>query len=191
MKVVGCIHGINTDPVGRSLFAGDWQATLHSAGVRVRCVPIPWSSYGSSPRDIAGLLTDTGNRWSAEVMRHLDRVQPDIVIAHSGGTVLMNGRVSCSPVLGRVPVLAIGSPFGHGPFAAALNMAGWKPLPLPVYEFWNQDDPIACAVTHRTPKPWRSFEVKYPGHTNEHFDRFYLGSQVVANTLLALGADRA
>lgn len=186
MKRLACIHGINTGADERQRFALRWQDILRKQGLNVECVPVCWSSHGRAGGDIAGLMTpESGERWSREVAAGLDAVLPDAILAHSGGTIMMHGRKHRSSVLNHVPVIAIGSPWGHPFWSNMLGMSSWKPAPLPVIDIWNRDDPIACSfsVSHRSPRGWRGVEIKHPGHTIEHSDDIYLSNPIAFATI--------
>lgn len=186
MKRIACVHGINTSVAERQRFALRWQDILRAGGLAVECVAVPWSSHGHMGGDIAGLMSPTtGEQWSREVATGIDASGADVVLAHSGGTILMHGKKHTPVSMAGKRIVAIGSPWGHPFWSNMLGMSAWKPAPFPVVDIWNKDDPIACsfATSHRSPRGWRGVEVKHPGHTIEHSDEIYLRSPVALATL--------
>lgn len=177
MLRVCAIHGIGNDSASKSSLGARWTRYLIEGGIDA-CVDVAeWDSSGSPVRDLARIVT--GPKWvyaqAVDVAKQVDRMRPDLIIAHSFGAVL---AAYVSP---NVPVVAIGSPIGHAVYGRALSLRGLPAMPHPSYDIFNDEDDVACSrlLGRRmvVDLGWMPVRIAVAGHgafVLEHRDDLYM-----------------
>lgn len=164
---VSCVHGVANDWFSR------WFSDFETGIPYADTSPVNWPSTGSFLLDSAQFFREEHReRWIRTVLSQIREQAPDVVVAHSMGSVL--AIEALAQLTERPRLVLIGSPFHHHVLGPALEL---KARSLVNCEsFWHDRDPIA---RHGRRTHFTSTQIWVSGSGDQHRAELYLDHPLV------------